>query len=91
MYQARLQSDYTKIEVVNAYPRFVVDRKFMTGGGISSGIDEAFFLAGKIASEQVGRDIELAIQYHPQPPYGTGDPSIADYKTWKRVTTDLAS
>ena len=62
----------------------------MTGGGISSGVDEALTLAGKIAGEQVGRDIELAIQYRPQAPYGVGDPSVADYGTWKEVTTDLA-
>jgi cyclohexyl-isocyanide hydratase len=63
----------------------------MTGGGISSGVDEALQLAGEIAGEQVGKDIELAIQYRPQPPYGTGDPSVADYATWKEVTTDLGS
>jgi cyclohexyl-isocyanide hydratase len=90
MYLSKLQSDYPKVEVVNGFPRYVADGKFMTGGGISSGVDEALTLAGKIGGEQVGRDIELAIQYRPHPPYGTGDPSVADYTTWKQVTTDLS-
>lgn len=90
MFQEELQKRYPSVQVVNGYPRFVTDGKFMTGGGISSGIDAALYLAGTIAGEQVGRDIELAIQYRPQPPYGTGDPAVADYTTWKQVTTDLA-
>jgi cyclohexyl-isocyanide hydratase len=89
-YLARLQQEYPAIQVVNGFPRYVHDDRVVTGGGISSGIDLALTLAGKIAGEQAGRDIELAIQYRPQPPYGTGDPSIADYATWKEVTTDLA-
>jgi cyclohexyl-isocyanide hydratase len=89
-YLRRFQDEYPKVQVVNGYPRFVTDGKFMTGGGISSGIDEALSLVGSIAGPQVGRDIELAIQYRPQPPYGTGDPSIADYTTWKEVVTDLS-
>lgn len=90
MFLAELQQRYPKVSVVNGYPRFVVDGKFMTGGGISSGIDEALSLAGRIGGEQAGRAIELAIQYHPQPPYGVGDPSIADYNTWRKVNTDLS-
>ena len=90
LYLDKLRADYSKIDVVNGYPRFVTDGKFVTGGGISSGIDEALFLASAIAGEQIGRDIELAIQYRPQPPYNVGDPAVADYKTWKEVTTDLS-
>jgi len=90
MFLDRLRADFQSVAVVNGYPRFVNDGKFLTGGGISSGIDTALFLAGKIAGEQTGRDIELAIQYHPQPPYGVGDPAVSDYRTWKEVTTDLS-
>ena len=90
LYLSELQRRHPKVQVVNGYPRFVNDGKFLTGGGISSGIDEALWLAGRIAGEQVGRDIELSIQYRPQPPYGVGDPSVADYATWTQVTTDLS-
>ena len=86
----KLQQKYPDVQVVNGFPRLVMDGRFMTGGGISSGIDEALTLAGKIGGEAVGRQIELAIQYRPQPPYGVGDPSVADYRTWRQVTTDLS-
>jgi cyclohexyl-isocyanide hydratase len=86
----KLQQNYPAVQVVNGFPRLVIDGKFMTGGGISSGIDEALTLAGKIGGDAVGRQIELSIQYRPQPPYGVGDPSVADYPTWKKVTTDLS-
>lgn len=90
MFLERLQQDYPNIQVVNGYPRYVKDGRIMTGGGISSGIDEALSLAGTIATEHAGREIELAIQYRPQPPWGVGDPSVADYATWKGVMTDLS-
>jgi cyclohexyl-isocyanide hydratase len=86
----RFQSTYPDVQVVNGYPRYVRDGKFVTGGGISSGIDTALSLMGQIAGQQVGKDIELAIQYRPQPPYGVGDPSVADYATWHEVVTDLS-
>lgn len=90
-YLTRFQATYPQVQLVNGYPRFVHDGRFLTGGGISSGIDASLFLIGMIAGQQVGRDIELAIQYHPQPPYRTGDPAVADYATWKQVVTDLSS
>jgi len=90
MFLAQLQQEYPNVQVVNGFPRFVQDGRFTTGGGISSGIDEALTLAGTIATQHAGREIELAIQYRPQPPYGVGDPSVADYATWKGVTTDLS-
>ena len=89
-FMTEFQSKYPNVQLVNGYPRYVFDGKFMTGGGISSGIDSALTLTGKFAGEQVGRDIELVIQYRPQPPYGVGDPSVADYGTYKQVVTDLA-
>lgn len=90
MFLSKLQQRYPKVQVVNGYPRYVEDGRIMTGGGISSGIDEALTLAGQIANEEVGRSIELAIQYRPSPPYGTGDPSVADYPTFRKVTKDLS-
>jgi cyclohexyl-isocyanide hydratase len=89
-YLTRFQETYPAVQVVNGYPRSVTAGRFMTGGGISSGIDESLALIGTIAGQQVGRDIELTIQYRPQPPYGVGDPSVADYATWKQVVTVLS-
>lgn len=35
---------YPQVNVAQGYPRFVVDRNRVTGGGVSSGLDEAFKL-----------------------------------------------
>jgi cyclohexyl-isocyanide hydratase len=52
--------------------------------GAHRGIDETLSLIGAIAGEQVGRDIDLIIQYRPQPPYGVGDPSVATMRRGTR-------
>jgi len=81
----KLQADYPRVQVVNGWPRMQVDGKFVTGGGLSSSIDESLYLAGQIAGESVGKQVELMIQYNPQPPWMVGDPSIADYATYAAV------
>ena len=35
---------FPKVKVAQGFPRFVLDRNRLTGGGISSGLDEAFKL-----------------------------------------------
>jgi hypothetical protein len=38
-------------------------------------------VAGYWAGENMGRVIELIMEYAPQPPYGTGRPDLADAET----------
>lgn len=82
----RLQQEYPNVKVVNGWPRLVADGNVVTGGGLSSSIDETLWLCGQVAGESVGKQIELLIQYNPQPPWKVGDPSIADYATYAAVT-----
>ena len=44
-------------------PRFVVDRNRVTGGGISSGLDEAFKLVELLSSYQVAQEVQRVTQY----------------------------
>lgn len=81
----RLQQEFPNVQVVNGWPRMQVDGNVVTGGGLSSAIDETLYLAGQIAGESVGKQVELMIQYNPQPPWNVGDPSIADYATYAAV------
>lgn len=81
----RLQQEYPNVRVVNGWPRMEIDGNIVTGGGLSSAIDETLFLAGQIAGESVGKQVELMIQYNPMPPWNVGDPSIADYDTYAAV------
>ena len=84
-FQQRLQTEYPNVRLVNGWPRFVADGSVVTGGGLSSAIDETLWLCGQVAGESIGKQIELMIQYNPQPPWEVGDPSIADYATYSAV------
>jgi transcriptional regulator GlxA family with amidase domain len=57
-----------KVKVVEGHPRFVVDRNRVTGGGISSGLDEALKLVELLSSYQVTQSVQRTTQYYPSPP-----------------------
>jgi cyclohexyl-isocyanide hydratase len=52
--------------------RVVHDSNLITAGGVTSGIDFALSLIATIASEDVARTIQLALEYDPAPPFGGG-------------------
>ena len=57
--------------------RAVIDGKFATAAGVSSGIDLALTLAGEIAGPELAQAVQLGIEYDPQPPYAAGSPAKA--------------
>jgi putative intracellular protease/amidase len=57
--------------------RVVFDEKYVTAAGVSSGIDMALALAGRIAGDRTAQAIQLGIEYDPQPPYDAGSPERA--------------
>ena len=57
--------------------RVVFDGKYVTAAGVSSGIDMALALAGRIAGDRTAQAIQLGIEYDPQPPYDAGSPDRA--------------
>ncbi|HEY1624933.1 MAG TPA: DJ-1/PfpI family protein [Streptosporangiaceae bacterium] len=57
--------------------RVVQDGKYVTGAGVSAGIDMALTLAGRIAGDTVAQSIQLGIEYDPRPPYDAGSPDKA--------------
>jgi putative intracellular protease/amidase len=57
--------------------RVVEQGKIVTAAGVSSGIDMALLLAGRIAGDTVAQAIQLGIEYDPQPPYDAGSPEKA--------------
>jgi len=61
--------------------RVCIDRNRLTGGGITAGIDFGIAVAGQWAGDDMGRVIELLMEYAPQPPYGSGRPELADAQT----------
>lgn len=59
---------FRNVKVVDGNPRFVIDRNRITGGGISSGLDEALKLVELLASPEEARAVQLTTQYFPDPP-----------------------
>ncbi len=56
----------------------VVERgKVITAAGVSSGIDMALTLVGRMFGPELGQAIQLGIEYDPQPPFDTGSPAKA--------------
>ncbi|MEU2109549.1 DJ-1/PfpI family protein [Streptomyces sp. NPDC019507] len=57
--------------------RVVFDGKYVTAAGVSSGIDMALHLLGRIAGDEVAQTVQLLTEYDPQPPYDAGSPAKA--------------
>ena len=60
--------------------RVVEDGRYLTGAGVSAGIDAALRLAARLTNDDLARLVQLAIEYDPQPPHGGID--------WTRVDRD---
>jgi transcriptional regulator GlxA family with amidase domain len=69
------------VEVVT--DRYVFDGRFVTGGGVTAGIDMALALTARHLGEEVAKIIQLALEYDPAPPFpggteATSEPAIVD-------------
>jgi transcriptional regulator GlxA family with amidase domain len=65
---------FPAIKVAEGYPRFVVDRNRVTGGGISSGLDEALKMVELLAGYEVAQQVQQFTQYYPSPPVASTIP-----------------
>ena len=61
--------------------RVVEQGKVITAAGVSSGIDMALHLIGRIAGPEFAQTIQLMIEYDPQPPFDAGSPEKAPPET----------
>ena len=50
--------------------RWVQDEKFITSAGVSAGIDMALYLVSKLTDESTARNVQLGLEYEPEPPFG---------------------
>jgi transcriptional regulator GlxA family with amidase domain len=57
-----------KPKVVEGFPRFVLDRNRLTGGGVSSGLDESLKLVELLTDYKTAQGVQQNIQYYPCPP-----------------------
>ena len=63
--------------------RVVIDRNRITGAGVTAGIDFALTLAALLKGESYAKGLQLMMEYDPQPPFQSGNPSVADPETVK--------
>lgn len=64
------QPELEKFGATYKRERWVEDGKFITAAGVSAGIDMALHLAARLVGEERARQIQLGIEYDPQPPLG---------------------
>ncbi len=88
----RLLQQYCNIQIPEGYPRGVIDeqQKRFTGGGVSSSVDLALMLVQKINGSWMAEASQLYVQYAPNPPVNTGDPSTAPPALLKQVLISQA-
>ncbi|GAN67788.1 DJ-1/PfpI family protein [Acetobacter orleanensis] len=60
--------------------RIVKDGRFMSGGGVTAGIDFGVAIAAELRGVQAAQEVQLLVQYDPQPPFHAGNPSDAPPK-----------
>jgi transcriptional regulator GlxA family with amidase domain len=68
---------FPDIDVDTTNPRFVVSGNRLTGGGISSGLDESLQLIKLLFGEDAAKGVQRTTQYFPQPPVMGTLPSTA--------------
>jgi putative intracellular protease/amidase len=58
--------------------RYTVDGKYITGAGVSAGIDMSFKLVAMLEGDDRAKVAQLGLEYDPQPPFDAGSPAKAD-------------
>ena len=71
--------------------RVVVDGNIVTGAGVASGIDFALQLGAILEGEDVARQIQLQIEYDPDPPFNSGSLKSAAPDLVATLRTRLAA
>lgn len=81
------------LEYFGAIPiqqRVVVDGKLVTASGVTAGIDGALRVAALLRGDQVAQEIQLGIEYAPEPPFHSGTPATAPAKVRQAVETRIS-
>ena len=80
----------TAFGAVPAEGRVVIDRNRVTGGGVTAGIDFGLTLAAELFGEETAKEVQLMLEYDPQPPFNSGSPRTASAELVAAVRTKQA-
>jgi len=67
--------------------RVVVDGNLVTAAGVTAGIDGALRVAALLRDDTVACEIQLAMEYAPEPPFQSGTPRLSAPETIQAVAT----
>lgn len=73
-------SSIDQLSLLGAQPvheRVVRDRNRITGAGVTSGIDFALTVVAHLMGDEVAQELQLQMEYDPQPPFEAGSPRTA--------------
>lgn len=70
--------------------RYVIDRGRATGGGVTAGIDFGLVMLAEFAGEEVAQQVQLALEYAPEPPFNAGTPAQAPQTIVEEVQRQFA-
>ena len=59
---------YKNVKVAEGFPRYVIDGNRITGGGVSSGLDESLAIIQLLNGTELAKQVQKSIQYLPDPP-----------------------
>ncbi len=65
------------VGAIPVHARVVKDGRFITGGGVTAGIDFGLTIAAEIAGDDTAKMIQLGLEYDPAPPFNAGSPAKA--------------
>ncbi|PKA17084.1 DJ-1/PfpI family protein [Leptospira haakeii] len=75
---------WLSLDVLKLFPgidvkedRVIIDRDRITGGGVTAGIDFALQVVAEIQGRKAAEEIQLMIEYNPEPPFLSGHPKTA--------------
>jgi cyclohexyl-isocyanide hydratase len=69
--------------------RVVRDRNRITGGGVTAGIDLALQVVAAVRGSAEAQEIQLLLEYAPEPPFAAGRPEQAGPEVVRRVQARL--
>jgi cyclohexyl-isocyanide hydratase len=66
--------------------RVVIDGKFVSAGGVTSGIDGSLVVVSLLRGETAAQELQLYMAYDPKPPFQAGSPASAPASIVRTVT-----
>jgi cyclohexyl-isocyanide hydratase len=71
--------------------RVVRDGNFLSGGGVTAGIDFVLALIAELRGPRVAEMVQLGLEYAPQPPFDSGRPDTAPAELLEAVNARQAA